>query len=104
MDNTNKWTGRDVWHLAVMIFITVSFALRRGPFPDAEITTIRYLAAYILYGFITVFIFLGLGKKMLKLNPSRKQIIKWAFGLAAFFSVNQMIYEFFLAFTGQHVP
>ncbi len=99
-----KWTGKDFFHVAIFVVITFVFSVRGGPMPEAAWITIRHITAYLLYGFIMVMLFLGLTKKMLKLNPSRKKIIKWAFALAAMFSVNQMIHEFFLAVTGQKGP
>ncbi len=104
MDKSNRWTGKDIAHVVIMSLITVLFALRRGPILEAGLVTLRYLLAYFIYGLVTVLVFVGLTKKIFKLNPSRKQMIKWAFGLAAFFSVNQAIHEAFLAFTGQTLP
>jgi len=99
-----KWTGKDFFHVFIFIIITLVFSVRGGSMPDAAWISIRHIAAYVLYGFIMVMLFLGLTKKMLKLNPSRKKIIKWAFALAAMFAVNQMIHELFLALTGQTGP
>ena len=99
-----KWSGRDFFHLAIFIIITFAFSVRGGTMPEAAWITIRHIAAYLLYGLIMVLLFLGLAKKMFKLRPSRKKIIKWAFALAAMFSLNQFVHELFLALTGQKGP
>ncbi len=99
-----KWTGKDFFHLILFTLITLLFSIRGGQMPEAAWLTLRHIAAYVLYGLIMVLLFLGLTKKMFKLNPSRKKIIKWAFALAAIFSVNQFMHELFLALTGQKGP
>ena len=104
MKGEDRWTGRDVTHLAAMTLVCVLFSVREGPFLEAGLMTLRYLLAYLIYGLVTVLIFIGLGKKLFKLKPTRKKIIKWSFGMAAFFAVNQAIHEAFLALTGQAGP
>ncbi len=104
MEESNKWTGKDIFHVVIMSVITVVFAIRKGPILEAGLMTLRYLLAYFIYGLVTVLVFVGLTKKIFKVNPTRKKMIKWAFALAAFFSVNQAIHETFLALTGQTGP
>ncbi len=57
-----------------------------------------------MYGIFIVMLFIGLTKKPLKYNPTKKQIIKWIIFMAAFFAVSQFIHEGFLMLTGQWPP
>ncbi len=95
------WTKDDYMHVFLMILITLMFSIRTGPLFDAIFATLRHVIAYFVYGLVMVLIFVGLTKKMFKLNPTRKKMLKWAFGLAAFFAVNQFFHEAFLVLTGQ---
>jgi len=96
-------------HLAAAVLLTVFFTVSifqiRGRLEiDAVVQMVRLLLTCGLYGTGTVYLFIGLTKKMLKYDPSRIQIIKWSAGMAAFFAVSQFLHEVFLAFTGQHRP
>ena len=96
-----KFTWEDVKFLLAMTVVTVGFSLRTGEMPGALIATLRQIFVSIFYGFGTVFLMIGLTKKMFKYHPNRVNITKWAFALAAIFAVSQFFHEAFLVFTGQ---
>jgi len=104
MAKDQSWTKKDCIQIATMVIITVVLSIRKGPFFDAFLLTLRHLATYFIYGLAMVYIIVGLTKKIWKYNPTRIQIIKWAIGLSVFFAINQMIHEAFLTITGQIKP
>jgi len=100
----SKWYKKDILQAITYIVITLICTIRRGPFLKAAFLTTRYLLAYYIYGIVVVMLFVGLTKKPLKYNPTKKQIIKWVLFMAAFFAVSQFVHEGFLMLTGQWPP
>ncbi len=100
----SKWHKKDILQVITYIIITLVCTIRKGPILKAALTTLRYLLAYYVYGIVIVMLFVGLTKKPLKYNPTKKQIIKWIIFMAAFFAVSQFIHEGFLMLTGQWPP
>jgi len=100
----SKWYKKDILQAITYIIITLICTIRRGPFLKAAFLTVRYLLAYYVYGIVIVMLFVGLTKKPLKYNPTKKQIIKWVLFMAAFFAVSQFVHEGFLMLTGQWPP
>jgi len=99
-----RFTWEDIKFIIVMTIVTIGFSLRGGEMPGALWATLRQIFVSVFYGFGTVFLFIGLTKKMFKYNPTRVHIVKWAFALAAIFSVSQFFHEGYLMFTGQLPP
>ncbi len=96
-----RFTWEDIKFLIAMTVVTIGFSLRGGDFPGALWATLRQVFVSVFYGFGTVFLFIGLTKKMFKYNPTRVHIVKWAFALAAIFAVSQFFHEGYLMLTGQ---
>ncbi|GEM_PF-1018166 len=99
-----KWHKKDILQAITYVIVTLICTIRKGPFLKAAFITARYLLAYYIYGIVVVMLFIGLTKKPLKYNPTKKQIIKWVLFMAAFFAVSQFVHEGFLMFTGQWPP
>lgn len=91
----------DFQFIAVMLLLITMFSLRQGPFFDALLLTLKQVFLSLFYGLGTVYLVIGLTKKMFKYDPTRVQIVRWAAGLAAFFAISQFIHEGFLLYTGQ---
>jgi hypothetical protein len=112
MLSKQQWTRRDLAQVAILflvvvffLFRVVVFPVRQGPLEVREVAVqmIRHLWAYTIYSIATVFIIIGLTKKMFKYSPTRKQVIKWAFVLAAVCAVSEflnMVFEQFRASSG----
>ncbi len=91
----------DYQFVAVMLFLVTIFSIRQGAFADALLMTLKQVFLSFFYGLGTVYLIIGMTKKMFKYDPTRVQIVRWAAGLAAFFAVSQFIHEGFLIYTGQ---
>ena len=100
----DNFTREDIKFLVAMAVVTIGFSIRTGEFLGALLASLKQLFIGVFYGFGVVFIFIGLTKKMFKYNPTKVQIIKWAFLLAAIFAVSQFFHEAFLMMTGQMPP
>ncbi|HID98621.1 MAG TPA: hypothetical protein EYP57_10635 [Thermodesulfobacteriaceae bacterium] len=100
MPEKDTWTKKDILQVAGLIMVSIVFSVRKGPPLESAVQTLRMIAISVFYGIGTVLIIVGMTKKMFKYNPSRKQIIKWGTGLAAFFAVSQFLHELFLYFSG----
>ncbi len=96
-----SFNWEDIKFLIAMSVVTIGFSLRTGQMPGALWATLKQIFVSIFYGFGTVFLFIGLTKKMFKYNPTRVNIVKWAFALAAIFAVSQFFHEGYLMLTGQ---
>lgn len=94
-------TWEDKKFLLAMTVVIIGFSLRGGEFPGSVFTTLRGIFVSIFYGFGLVFLFIGLTKKTFKYNPTKIQIIKWAFAMGAIFAVSQFFHEGYLMITGQ---
>ncbi len=97
----NQWTRKDSWQAAALVLLTILLSIRKGPFWEAFLISLRHILLYYLYGVAMVFIFVGLTKKTVKYKPNKATMVKWAIGLGAFFAVSQFVHEGFLMFTGQ---
>ena len=97
----NQWTRKDSWQAAALVLLTILLSIRKGPFWEALLISLRHILLYYLYGVAMVFIFVGLTKKTVKYKPNKAAMVKWAIGLGAFFAVSQFVHEGFLMFTGQ---
>jgi amino acid transporter len=109
MTKVQRWTRRDQAQVGVMVLITVNavfciMTVRGVPLLEGIGQIVRLLIMCVLYGFGTVYLFIGVTKKTLKYEPTSVKIVKWAFGLAAFFAVSQLLHEVVLAFIGQEQP
>lgn len=112
MLSKQQWTRRDFAQVAILFLVVVFFLFRVAVFPlrqepwearEVAIQMIRHLWAYMIYSVATVLIIIGLTKKMFKYTPTRKQVIKWAFVLAALCAVSEflnMVFEEFKASSG----
>lgn len=96
-----KFTKDDRSFVLAMLGLAFLFSVRGGEMPGAVVATLRQVFMAVFYGFGTVFLIIGVTKKMFKYNPDRVQIVRWAVGLAVFFAVSQFIHEGFLLYTGQ---
>ena len=93
--------AEDYRFLGAMLLLVTMFSLRQGSFGDALWMTLKQVFLSFFYGLGTVYLIIGMTKKMFKYDPTRVQIVRWAAGLAAFFAVSQFIHEGFLIYTGQ---
>jgi hypothetical protein len=112
MFGKQQWTRRDFAEVGILFLVIVFFLFRVVVFPlrqepveakEVAVQMIRHLWAYTIYSIATVLIIIGLTKKMFKYNPTRKQVIKWAFVLAAVCAVSEflnMTFEAFKAVSG----
>ena len=98
---TPRVTWEDVKFLIAMTVVTIGFSVRTGEFPGALWATLRQVFVSIFYGFGTVFLFIGLTKKIFKYEATWVHIVKWAFALAALFAVSELMHEVFMVLTGQ---
>jgi len=101
-----RFTKDDINFILTMLALTFLFSVRGGEFPGAILATFQQVFVSVFYGFGTVFLIIGVTKKMFKYDPTRVQIVRWAMGLALFFAVSQFMHEGFLLYTGQmpHKP
>jgi len=99
-----RFTWEDIKFLIAMTVVTIGFSLRTGELPGAIWATLRQIFVSVFYGFGTVYLFIGLTKKMFKYKYTRVHIVKWAFALAAIFAVSQFFHEGYLMLTGQMPP
>ncbi len=99
-----KFTRDDINFILTMLGLTLVFSVRGGDIPGAIASSLQQVFVSVFYGFGTVFLFIGLTKKMLKYDATRVQIVRWAMGMALFFAVSQFIHEGFLMYTGQMPP
>ncbi len=99
-----RFTREDIQFILTMLGVTFLFSVRGGEIPGAILATFQQVFLSVFYGFGTVFLGIGLTKKMFKYDPTRVQIVRWAMGLALFFAVSQFMHEGFLLFTGQMPP
>ncbi len=100
-DRGKRFTREDIKFILTMLGVTFLFSVRGGEMPGALAATFQQVFLSVFYGFGTVFLFIGLTKKMFKYDPTRVQIVRWAMGLALFFAVSQFMHEGFLMYTGQ---
>ena len=96
-----KFTKEDRSFILAMLGLAFLFSVRGGEMPGAIGATLWQVFIAVFYGFGTVFLIIGVTKKMFKYDPDRVQIVRWAMGLAVFFAVSQFIHEGFLLYTGQ---
>lgn len=101
---TRKFTKEDRSFILAMLGLAFLFSVRGGQMPGAVAATLQQVFIAAFYGFGTVFLIIGVTKKMFKYNPDRVQIVRWAMVLAVFFAVSQFIHEGFLLYTGQMPP
>ncbi len=96
-----KFTRDDINFILSMLGLTFLFSVRGGELPGAFSATLYQVFVSVFYGFGTIFLIIGVTKKMFKYDPTRVQIVRWAMGLALFFAVSQFMHEGFLMYTGQ---
>ncbi len=96
-----RFTWEDTKFTLAMAVVTVGFSIRTGDFPGALWATLRQVFVSVFYGFGTVFLFIGLTKKIFKYEATWVHIVKWAFALAALFAVSELMHEVFMVLTGQ---
>ncbi len=99
MEEHSAFTRKDLRHCLALALVTIVFSLRTGDMPEAVIITVRHVAAYFIYGFALVFIFIallkkaGMAEKFFEQKPDRVRLVKWAIGVSAFLAVYQMVHE-----------
>ena len=103
-DRGKKFTKDDINFILTMLALTFLFSVRGGEMPGAVLATLQQVFVSVFYGLGTVFLIIGVTKKMFKYDPTRVQIVRWAMGLALFFAVSQFMHEGFLLYTGQMPP
>ncbi len=103
-DKKKKFTREDLNYILTMLGMTFLFSVRGGEMPGAVLATFQQVFISVFYGIGTVFLIIGVTKKMFKYDPNRVQIVRWAMGLALFFAVSQFLHEGFLMYTGQMPP
>ncbi|MFO7760109.1 MAG: hypothetical protein ACQES8_02730 [Thermodesulfobacteriota bacterium] len=106
MAEKSDLTKKDVAQCLGLAFVTVLFSLRGGEFWGAALITLRHVAAYFLFGFGLVFIFIALlnktnlMEKFFDSKPGKVQLVKWAIGISAFLAVYQFFHVFLSALLG----
>ncbi|NDY43430.1 hypothetical protein G3N55_11330 [Dissulfurirhabdus thermomarina] len=95
------WTRRDIRQLAATVGLTLLFVARGGEPAGAVRQTLWNLFLCLFYGVGTMFLLVGLTRKMFKYEVTPPRMAKWAAWLAAFFAVSQFLHEGFLHLTGQ---
>lgn len=102
-ENKKTFSNADYRSIIISIVIVLIFSLRKGSPQEVVVLLLKQLWAYSIYSIATILIIIGLTKKMFKYEPTKPQIVKWAFNFAAFCAVSQFLHEMYLFFTGQIV-
>lgn len=101
--NKEAFSKADYRSIFISIVLVLIFSLRKGSPQEVFVLLLKQLWAYSIYSIATVLIIIGLTKKMFKYEPTKPQIVKWAFCFAAFCAISQFLHELYLFVTGQIV-
>lgn len=101
MGKDKVFTRKDLGQCLIMALITIFFSIPRAEFWQAVLITLRHVAAYFVYGFALVFIFIAMLKKadlmerFFETKPDKIRLVKWAIGVSALLAVYQAFHELF---------